>query len=483
MSRTLGWLLLFLATCGIFGYLALDPLKAAVKGTDLDAQLRVLLRRAEALSRERPECTAKTGRNWPNTPVILIAVDTLRADRLGSYGYSRPVSPEIDRLAGDSLVFERAVAPAPWTTPSFASVFTGYAPAALGIRDEPIPLPREVTTLSEVFCEAGISTAGVVSHTYVGRRYGFDRGFVEWDESQAAGPAHVSSEAVTHAALAALERLSVDDEPFLLVVHYFDPHYNYREHAGFRFSRGAAAVANREFEDVRALRKLAADGRLAHSERRLLRDRYDSEIAFTDYHIGRLLERLRDLQLYHKALVVFLADHGEMFAERKDQWIGHTRYLYQSTIHVPLMIKLPYRERAGRVRGPVSTQNIGATILDWLGAEPVLPGVSLIDPTAADQPVFAQTRRWATRDAVYDGGWKLIRDEEAGRIELYDLDSDPNERLDRALEEPDRLAAMRQMLDKWVAAQSNRSSAFSRDELAPLTASERARLEALGYVE
>jgi arylsulfatase A-like enzyme len=482
-GRALRWglgALLLVALLSAGAWLAREPLLRSLHGTELETRLRLLKRRWVGMQRSAPVCAAE--RTLPPIDVVLIAVDTLRADHLGFLGYERATSPHLDALARDALVFEHAIAPAPWTTPSFAAVFTGVHPGALGIR-EPVPLPAEAVTLAEILCRAGWQTAGVVSHTYVGQRYGFDRGFAHWDESSAGGHAFVSSERVTDLAIRSLDRLAEAPAPFFLFVHYFDPHYDFQEHPDFPFSAGYTGSVRSEADNIGTLQQLAREGALDAADLQSLRDRYDSEIAFTDHHIGRLLGRLKQRGRYDGALVVFLADHGEGFAERPDRWIGHGVHLYDELVHVPLLLKLPARARIGRVTDPVSTADVPATVLDVLGNPAEAPGRSLLRPAPAPPPVFSQTWSRGTQRAVVEGRWKLIRRERSGRSELYDLRRDPGELQDVSRHHPDVVDRLERVLSEWREEQEALARRFSATERPLLSPEDRERLRGLGYAE
>ncbi len=474
--------LVLLGVCGV-AYLARAPIRGAVYGTGVETRLRLAKRQIEALGRPSVECpTAVAPLETAN--VVLIAVDTLRADHLGFYRYGREVSPNLDALARDSLVFQRAIAPAPWTLPSFSGVFTGYHPMALGISDEALPLPAEAVTLTQVLCEAGYQTAGVVSHIYVSSRYGFDRGFEDWDESASGGHAYVSSPRVTTQAIQFMDRFAEQERPFFLFVHYFDPHFDYTEHAEFSFSQGYTGTVRSEADNIQELMELARTGSLDEESLGYLRDSYDSEIAFTDHHIGKLLQHLKHEGLYDDSLIVFLADHGEMFAARSERWIGHTSYVYDSLVRVPLLLKLPGRTRIARVEPPVTTVDVTATILDVVQLQSSLPGHSLLDVTESSaRPVFSQTRRGAAYDAVAEGRWKLIHDRTAGSARLFDIVDDPGELRDVASAHPEEATHLQQLLDQWLAELDLQSREFA--EVAPLELSEEEeeRLRRLGYVQ
>lgn len=460
-----------------------------ILGTPLEAPLRMLAGELRGRLREADaRCEVRQPAARP-VDIVLIAVDTLRADHLGFQGYERDVSPELDSLARDSIVFRRAVSSAPWTTPAFAGVFTGFHPAVLGIEDVLRPLPSETPTLGRILCEAGWQTAGVVSHSYVGIRYGFDRGFEKWDEGDAGGPLHISSPNVTAKAIEYLDRFSEDPRPFFLFAHYFDPHYDYREHAKYRFSDGSEESHEIEADDIWELAEMAARGDLDEAAVQHLIDNYDSEIAFTDHQIGALLDALKRRGLYDDALIVFLGDHGEMFVERPERLLGHGMHVYEALVHVPLMIKLPEMKRIGRFELPVSTVDVLPTILDIVGypappaSAPRERSLLRIDRATA-RPVFSQTRQnGAFRDTVLEGDWKLIRDSVAKTYELYDLSRDEGELEDLARLHPEVVDRMQALLASWqheLETSRQRIQVTAPPRLAP---EEKEKLRRLGYIE
>jgi len=164
----------------------------------------------------------------PGPNVVLIVVDTLRADHLGIYGYQRDTSPNLDALARESFLYRNAISTAPWTSPAVGSILTGRYPPQIGITRQPIVLDEAVRRLPEVLQARGYETAGIVSHLYVGRKYNYEQGFGFWDESQAKGHTHVSSHEVTNRAIAFLR--GQRERRFFLLLHYFDPHIDYIQH-------------------------------------------------------------------------------------------------------------------------------------------------------------------------------------------------------------------------------------------------------------
>jgi arylsulfatase len=427
--------------------------------------------------------------------VVLIAVDTLRADRLSVHGYEGATTPNLDALAKDAIVFERAISPSPWTTPAFASIFTGLSPSALGIQDKPVRLPDAVPTLATTLCDAGYRTFAVVSHSYLGRRYGFARGFEDWHEGGAREHDYVSSAAITDRALAFLDGRSDASGPFLLFVHYFDPHLSYVSHPEFPArgsERRASQAPSHIFESATQERLQTSDGRVRVDELGVLSELYDSEIAYTDQQIGRLTTALREKGLYDDALIIFVSDHGEMLGVRApDHWVGHTKYLFDSLLRVPLFVKLPRQTRSGRVRVPVSTIELLPTIADVLGpfvrafeGDVALRGRSLLrDEHELVGPLFAETHRGAHLESVVLGRWKLVEDLESGEQALYDLQRDPMELENRAQTNPEVMARLSRQLEQWRSESQSLRAASGPSVPVEVDAAERERLRALGYTE
>ena len=419
--------------------------------------------------------------------VILIAVDTLRADRLGFDGYLPATSPALDRLALESVVFDRAISPAPWTMPAFAGVFTGVHPAALGVEDEPIALPPQAVTIAEELVARGYAAAGVISHTFVGADYGFDRSFDFWDQEAARGHAYVSSGRVTDLARMCVDALDETGRPFLLFAHYFDPHYDWVAHPQYTPEERPASWIRSAGNNIGFLRWMAEQDLLREADLRALEANYDSEIAFTDQAVGALLDHLRDRGVYDDALVIFLADHGESFARRPDRWLGHTRLLYDELIRVPLLVKLPGQARTGRVDRLVSTTDVKATVLSAVDPAAASPRSLLQQVDAGDAgeaspgPVFSQTGRGNTLNAILLGDWKLIVNPSSRAVELYDVRNDPGELDDVSDAQPERVAELRRSLDAWLFEVADAREAFGEGVTPELSEEELERLRALGY--
>ena len=422
---------------------------------------------------------------------VLIVVDTLRRDHLGAYGYARDTSPAIDALAAEGIRFERAYSTSSWTAPSVASMLTGLYPSAHRVVRPKTALPEAVATLPETLRQAGFATAGVVSNRIIGRRNGFDRGFDWFDQEQAkGGHDYESTEGVSETAIRFLQKLSSSEQPFFLFVHFFDPHYSYRRHpeAGFAAERVGRLDGDEAIQELRRLGPILSDNEIA-----FLRDLYDEEIHYTDRGVARLIATLQELGHNEDTLIVFTADHGEEFLERG--WLGHTRTLYDELVRVPLILRMPGPIVRSVIAEPVSLTSLPATILELLGLDvpEAYRGESLVpllaDPSAVprDGPLIevdfaaalAQNApKTAKKQALVEGRFKIIRDELAQSIELYDVVSDPGERTDLAASQPLRRQALSEALDaRFRALEAGRVEERFRD----LSEDELSELRALGY--
>ena len=394
------------------------------------------------------------GRARPN--VVLIVIDTLRADHVGTLGYSRATTPNIDALARQSIVFENAVAAAPWTLPSIATILTSQYPSVLGIRDQPVPMDGRFPLLSEVLKQEGYTTCGIVSHSLLSKTLGFGKGFEKYDEHNIAGRGGVSSPSVTNKAISFLGENP--KSPFFLFLHYFDPHYNYLFHPDYDYDPAYDGVikSGHSIRDLWEIRDLLSDSDLRH-----LVALYDSEINYTDEHVGMLLEELKTRGLFDNSIIVIVADHGEEFMERG--WIGHCVSLHQELIHVPLIIKLP-ESIPHRVSTPVGLIDIVPTLCKTLGVN-VPDGA---DGTAVDlgspgsmpvTPQFTETFNpqihqggkvapIAFRGMVF-GQIKLIYDQTTKTMRMFDLSQDRQERHNIA--DMDTRPELAHMLGQWLA--------------------------------
>ena len=399
--------------------------------------------------------------------LLLVTVDTLRADRLGAYGYGRPTSPQLDRFAERAVVFDAAYSSSSWTLPGIASLMTGLYSSTHGCWTGRSSLAPALPTLAERLAAAGADTGAIVSHVFLDRRYGLHQGFAEYDDELVAGTASeshlaVSSARLTDKALAWLERRAGEGErPWFLWVHYFDPHFVYTAHAGVSEAFGTGD-----------------DG-----------DLYDGEIAFTDRHVGFLLDGLDELGLGEDTLVIVTADHGEEFGDHGGS--KHRTTLYREVQRVPLLIRAPDCA-PGRRADVVSLVDLAPTALELLGADPLEPaaGRSLVPllrgEPVAPRPVLGELG-WnvVTVESLVSGHWKLVidRDEEREPVQLFDLSSDPGEQRNLAGAEPARVEELRALLRDEVARGLRWGNEYGPAGELELSASDLERLRGLGYVE
>jgi arylsulfatase A-like enzyme len=434
------------------------------------------------------------GRSEPDPPnIVLIVVDTLRADHVGCYGQSRNTSPNLDELAAQGYRFERAYSTAPWTMSSVASMFTGLYPSSHGVT-RVSRLPNEALTLAEILQSRDYATAGVVSHVVLSRTYDFQQGFEQF-EDRVPGPAHsdISTGRVTDKAIEYLDSLSAAGRPFFLFAHYFDPHYNYLPHPEVDFAPRRVGRLDAT-QTIKELRAMSAD--LTAREVAFIRDLYDEEIWHTDAGIGRLLDRLAELGLDDETWVIVTADHGEEFLTHG--WLGHTRTLYEELLRVPLILRPPGGLPEPRLLpDPVSLVALSPTLVDLAGddsslfrfqassLEPLLTGARDHSPGVAFAevdfiPVYADN--WVKRThkkALITDRFKLIRDDPTGRLELYDLQDDPYELRDLAELRPELVDELLPALEEAVA--YSRGRAMGEVE-APRSDERLEQLRSLGYV-
>jgi arylsulfatase A-like enzyme len=438
---------------------------------------------------------------WPN--VVLVTIDTARADHLSVYGYGRPTTPELERLARDGVVFEAAYTATPTTGPAHATLFTSTYPARHGVLKNGYVLDPVHTTLAEVLGSAGYRTAAVPSSFVLTKRFGLAQGFEHYDDDFTGAHASLHPEKwegmavgaefdrraseTTDRAVAWLDSLGgARERPFFLWVHYFDPHHPYDPPDGYRRQvKGETPPPDR----VKGL----AEADAAQLRKDILA--YDAEIRYADEQIGRLLRHVDATAGREATLVIVTTDHGEGLLQHG--WMQHGVDLYEELVRVALIVRWPGRLRAGvRVPGPVALVDVMPTLLALLELPPngltpqggdvssALRGTATLP---ADRPLFFHRRLYEkperrghdTRHPMFGirrGRWKYV--ESGPTLELYDLEADPGETRnvrDGERETADRLAAE---LAEW------------RKRTAPVEAgrqsisdSDRERLRALGYVD
>jgi arylsulfatase len=433
----------------------------------------------------------------PPRLLLLISVDTLRADRVGAYGSGRDLTPNIDALARESGLFSAAYAPTSHTLPSVSALLTGLYPQQVGIRNNESTLPDSAPTLAKAFRAKGWRTEAVVSNWVLRKDAGLAAGFEHYDdrmpqlEASRPLPERIAAD-TTDAALDALDRCTRDGaEKCFLWVHYQDPHGPYTPPAGRR-----ARHLEREREAPDGRRHLALlpgpfglggipsyqylDGQ---HEVAFYRAGYDAEIAYLDEEIGRLLAALPERGLDSSSVVVFTADHGEALGE-DDYWFAHGELLSEALVRVPLLIRAP-GVPPGERSDVASLVDLYPTLLAlFFGAtpDPRAPGRHLLAPDAAESAstpyLAALGASKVPRFGIVDGEFKYVvtLEDENWRGRLLQRE---NEDVDLTAPAPHIAAALRQKLEAMLA----RYPASEEDTARDPSDIERARLRALGYIE
>lgn len=388
----------------------------------------------------------------PDGPnVILIMVDTLRSDHLGCYNYYRNTTPNVDSLSRDSIFFKHAIASASWTVPSVASVVTALYPATLGIKESPIVLENEVLTLAEIFRENNYRTKGINSNTLITKIFGFGQGFDSYDDEDAKDLAYISSPSVTKKAISFIENHG--DETFFLFLFYYDPHHTYHLHESYDFFPEYKGPLHSGIPNWKLLEKAPC---MSPDDAKYIRAVYDSEIRFTDHHIGLFLKKLKELDLYDDAVIIFAADHGEEFLERGNNYIGHGRTLYQEQIHVPLIVKKENQHRHMIIEEYTGLIDLMPTIVDYAGLsipEKYSYEGEIIDVDGREErgnrAIISETRRRRNLQSIIFAGWKMIRDQDDNSEELYNLVNDAAELNDIVAENEKMVISMEELLETW----------------------------------
>lgn len=453
-------------------------------------------------------------RSAPPPSVLLIVVDTLRADHVGVLqrpGDIHPdATPRIDRFANGAAVFRQAYTPAPFTMPAMAATMTGAWPDRSGvIAHEPgVNLQGwRGGTLAEAARRSGLATFAVVANPWLARTgTGFDHGFDEFTRlhHNTDIPGANSASAVTNEAIRFLDGLA--GRRFLIWVHYFDPHMPYAPPAHFAEAAGASAQPNRVMADFGAeARDLArlyrADG-YSPDEIEQARRLYEGEVRYVDDEIGRLLDRVNELGLSAHTIVVVASDHGEALGEH-GLFFSHDYTLYNELLHTPLIVKGP-GVAAGNRDNPVSLIDLEPTIcrLASLACEPAPDGRNLLDPPDAARTLFAAATPRRSKPTPFprldidgpqgrwtmalQGGAKLVRMplSQGTGFEMYDLSRDPDELRNLIASGGDNDERQRKLaadLDEWMQgmdAARPPANAQSRSRKAETRA-----LRSLGYLQ
>ncbi len=409
----------------------------------------------------------------PEWNVLLVTFDTTRADRIGCYGYERASTPNLDALAAEGFLFEQAFSAVPITLPSHSTILTGQYPLAHGVRDNGVfRLSDSQTTLAEILSAAGYGTAAAIASFPLESSFGADQGFDLYDDNFAAAYQDFLGQRVVpkfglyfderHAALVNQALMPWLDEhhdrPFFAWAHYFDPHQPYAPPPPY--------------------------------DQLFIDDPYDGEIAYADEALGGLIDHLRELGVLERTLIIVTADHGEGLDEHNE--LTHSTLAYNTTLHVPLILRIPGLEGGAAIPQRVGTVDIVPTVLDLLGLEP--PGAfqgqslrPLIDSRGSrvagfPRPQYAETL--SPRIAHDLGELRVLFSRQhkyihGPRPELYDIQADPKELHDLVSERSELATDLERKLETFLA-RNTRSDPGAVTEMDRET---RRRLESLGYIQ
>lgn len=423
-------------------------------------------------------------RTRPN--IVLISIDTVRADHLNAYGYDRGTSPRIAELARTGVLFENAYSQAPWTLPALASMNTSLYPSEHNATGVQTALGKEVVTLAEALSAEGYFTMGVVAHGFAGRKHGMAQGFDRFDETQDRGHLAVTSEPLNK--IAARFLTEVDERPWFLWVHYFDPHYAYIRHPEHGFAEGYTGKLPAKLE-VQRLNRARHRSQISADDLAYIRAVYDEEIAHTDRWIGDLLDKLPVGEEDRPTVTIVTADHGEYFLERGRFF--HGKDVYDELVAVPLVIggDLDDDLRGLRVAEPVGLVSVPRTVMELAGiGEHGFGGVDLLAVASGDaDPGYVFTEgsyAWGDderKTAVLFDRWKLIHNHDDDSWELYDLEADPRELANRWEERGEEVTVIKRHLADMIARFGEQGGTAA--ETVELDEETIKKLRSLGYVQ
>ena len=456
--------------------------------------------------------------------VLLVVIDTARADRFSFDGYARDTSPEIASIASEGAVYEQATTPAPWTTPAHASLFTGLYPSAHGADSGHLWLDDERVTLAEAFRDDGYHTLGYIENPCLSKMFNFQQGFETYEEIWKKIPKAAGDMG------AGLTNVLIDKwlswregnaearrQPFFVFINYVEPHlpYNPPEPERYRFLSQPidmqAVDRLRAFKHPEEVRYIMGSVSLSAADLRILSDLYDGEIAYIDRRVGEAVDLLRRRGLLDDTVVAITGDHGEEIGEH--HFLDHKMNVYEPLLRIPMVLRYPKAIRAGeRIKDPVMLQDLYPTLLDLAGIRPPeapgssggpagpearpLPGIRGLAPGAprgagaggaAPDPLISEFARpisfldvmresgpghdisgWDRALVGYRQGDEKLHWASDGRHRLFDLSRDPGEEHDLAPERPDRVAVLARAVETWLSRPGVRPPMGLRGSASPI---------------
>jgi arylsulfatase A-like enzyme len=457
--------------------------------------------------------------------IIIVMLDTARWDRLSCYGYSKKTTPNIDRIAEKGLRFTKAIASSPYTSPSHASLFTGAYPSSHGVKGDNRFLVANNLTLAEVLQKAGYHTVGVVSNVNLLSLFGFDQGFDIYDDTPVwsrnildywyqwslLGQFFYKFKSITFKPLMGIGQKIVEEnsarvtnrrifdalrvkhpKPLFLFVNYIDPHFPYLPPSDHRYAFSREYDGWLKHIDQQELcRLLMVQGKLVSEDTwnlprygpiktrdwEYLSTQYDEEMVYLDQHVGELHTFLEQNEYLKNFILIILSDHGEHFGEHT--LALHANSLYESLVHIPLIVVASGNVTPGERDQYVSLVDIPATVLSYAGipVPNLLRGSDILRLEAESTPGHPVAELGDMR-SLHAGPYKAIFEGE--RISLYNLETDPDELRDCAEENPEVVKEMKALLDRW---QNSQNLIQGLREGFEIDRALKEQLRALGYVK
>ena len=407
--------------------------------------------------------------------VLLIGVDTLRADKMSVFGYERPTTPHLEALGDEGIRFSNTRSQAPWTLPSFSSMLTSLYPSSHGAgrggHDEWTPIDPNTTSIAEILQRVGYETQGIVANGLISPQYGLDQGFESYQSAWA-------MESVERDADSVADFISEHrTTPWLLFWHIMDPHLPYATRGSFRdaftsadydgqFSRGRGSVPFGALSLRKGRRRYSHEGpppapELSSDDAQYVNDYYDAEIAETDAAIGEVLAAIKQSGQWDRTIVALVADHGEGLGDHDHYHHGYT--LFEDQVHIPMLLRIPGQHVGRVVDRPVASIDLVPTILGALEIESpdFFHGVDRLAPDAPEDDAYFL--EYPSYDSSAQKGWvlgpfKYLQDPLFHTDALYDLKADPGERTDIKDQHPEIVARARAELDafRWRELQPGR---------------------------
>ncbi|MGB2691461.1 MAG: sulfatase [Thermodesulfobacteriota bacterium] len=421
--------------------------------------------------------------NSPEGPnIVLITIDTLRADHLGVYGHERNTSPSIDKLAEKGVLFENAISQASWTLPSMASMHTSLYPSEAKTSSIKSNVRNELLTLPEYMKNNFYNTIAVISNIVVSKVYGFSQGFNIFNQEHIAEVNELSAELITNQAVEYISQNK--DSKFFLWVHYFDPHHNYKNHTEYDYGDEYSGNLpdNLDNEHLNNIKSSLNEHDLEY-----IRNIYDEEISYNDKYVGELIDAINNLGLAEDTVIILTSDHGEEFMERSK--LGHGGTLYQELIHVPLIIYDPLdaSTMGKRVKEHVEIRSIAKTISELSGFEEnPFEGINLLndEEISPENIVIAEVYgviEGNKKETVIRNNWKLIDNLNSQTFELYKIDDDFGESTNLYSKDKKEINIQKEKLQAILSLIYEKDLKGSAE--AELSNEDIKQLKALGYIQ